>query len=760
MLISYLGGMAALVVGVCLLQMQPVLPAVYAPLPLILLCAFVAWRCRGRCKRLAIIALMLITGFGWANLRAHWRMADRLNPALEQSTVIAEGYVRGLPQSSEFGVRFVFVPTRVLTPDTTLPARLSLSWWGEHPDLSAGTRWRLTFQPRRVHGQQNPGGFDTEAWMLQQGEGATGHVKSGEKQRGFAWQAGIDRLRETVIQRILHALGNAPWAGVIVATATGDRSHISRDQWRDFAQTGTTHLTVISGLHVSMIAALTGWLAGIIGKRLPGLLGHCNLRRQQLWVGLCAALLYSLLAGLGIPTQRAVLMLATGILCLLCGHPLTKGTIWMLALLVVVIVDPFAVISAGFWLSFLAVGALLWLSGNRVRPIKGWSGWVRTELAVTLGTLPVLLVVFGRLPLVSPLANAVAIPVVSMLVTPLTLAGLADPSGWLWHAAERTFAATHWLLALLATHVPSPDFAPPPAWTILPAMLGLWLLMLPRGVPGRWLGLIMATPLFVVPTPVIAPGEFVATIIDVDQGLSVLVQTRHHTLVFDTGKPGQADRAILPVLRNRQVRRLDTLIVSHKDNDHSGSAQALLQTLPVETLLAQLPADHPALGLARHDETCEAGQSWDWDGVSFTLVWPVPEASMPDENARGCVLEIETAHQRMLIPADVGVAQESEMLSRNWLGHFDIVVAGHHGSITSSSATFVDTTRPAWVVFSSGYLNRFHHPRPEIVARYAQAGARDLRTDRDGAITLATQGATLSVSRWREQHPHYWFEQW
>ncbi len=760
MLISYLAALAAFVTGVCVLQMQATLPPVCAPIPLLVLGVFMTWRCRGRARSLALIALMLIAGFGWASLRAHWRMADRLAPALEQHQIVAEGYVRGLPQASEYGVRFVLVPTRIITPDAILPSRLSLSWWGEHPDLTSGTRWQFTLQPKRVHGQQNPGGFDSEAWMLQQGIGATGNVKHGQRLSGYAWQASIDRIREAVIRRILHTLGDAPWAGVIVATATGDRSHIGRDQWSDFAQTGTTHLTVISGLHVSMIAALTGWLAGWIGRRMPRLLRHGNLYRWQLWAGLTAALLYSLLAGLGIPTQRAVLMLATGILCLLCGRPMHKSLIWMLALLAVVVIDPFAVISAGFWLSFLAVGALLWLSGNRIRAVKGVHGWLRTELAVTLGTLPVLLVVFGRLPLVSPLANALAIPVVSMLVTPLTLAGLADPSGLLWHAAERTFAATHWVLAWLAQHVPSPDFAPPPPWAVIPAMLGLWLLMLPRGLPGRWLGLFLALPLFVVRTPVIAPGEFVATVIDVDQGLSVLVQTRGHALVFDTGKPGQADRAILPVLRSRQIRRLDTLVVSHKDNDHSGSAEALLQALPVETLLAQLPPAHPALGLAQHDESCEAGQSWDWDGVSFTVLWPVADAVMPDENAHGCVLEIETAHQRMLIPADVGIAQEAEMLNRNWLGHFDVVVAGHHGSITSSSASFVTTTHPAWVVYSSGYLNRFHHPRPEVVARYAAAGAQDLRTDRDGAITLSTQGTALSVSRWRVQHPHYWYEQW
>ncbi|GGP20797.1 DNA internalization-related competence protein ComEC/Rec2 [Silvimonas iriomotensis] len=757
MLIPYLGAMAAFVAGVCLLQLQPALPAVYAPLPLLLLGCFVAGRCHGRRRQLAIIVVMLITGFGWASLRAHWRMADRLDPALEQTRVVAEGYVRGLPQTSEFGVRFVFVPTRVLSQNATLPGRLSLSWWGEHPALSAGTRWQFTLQPRRVHGQQNPGGFDFEGWMLQQGIGATGQVKNGQALPGFAWQASIDRLREAVVQRITRTLGDAPWTGVIAAIATGDRSGIGREQWQDFARTGTTHLTVISGLHVSMIAALTGWLTGIIGRRLPRLLGHCNVRRLQLWSGLAAALLYTLLAGLGIPAQRAVLMLATGVVCLLWARPMSKSVIWMLALLAVVIADPFAVTAAGFWLSFLAVGALLWLGANRVGPAQGVTGWVRTQLAVTLGTLPVLLVVFGRLPLVSPLANAVAIPVIGMLVTPLTLAGIADPTGWLWQGAERLFAATHWFLALLLRYAPSPDFAPPPAWALVPALAGVWLFMLPRGLPGRWLGLMMAAPLFIVPAPAIAPGEFAATIIDVDQGLSVLVQTRHHNLLFDTGKPGQADRAILPVLRSRQVQRLDTLVVSHKDNDHSGSAEALLRALPVNHLLARLPPDHPAWGLASHDEACEAGQSWDWDGVSFTLLWPLPDAVMPDENAQGCVLEIETAHQRLLIPADVGTAQEYDMLGRNWLGHFDVVIAGHHGSLTSSSAAFVENTQPDWVVFSAGYLNRFRHPRPEIVARYAAVGAQDLRTDRDGAITLTTDGTQLSVRRWREQHRHYWY---
>lgn len=759
MLLRYLSVLASFVTGVCLLQIQPVLPALLWPLLVALAAATLVWQAQ-RWRLAGLIILAATLGFGYADLRANWRLADRLPQNMERQVITARGYVAGLPQTGQFGPRFVFVTQDVLTAGATLPRRLSVQWYGDHPELRSGTRWEFDLSAKRPHGQQNPGGFDVEGWMLQQNLGGSASVKGARPLPGYAWQAAIDRVREGIVDHINAVLGDAPYAGVIAAIATGDRRGISPEQWQSFARAGINHLIVISGLHISMVAALAGLAAGGVVRRIPILARRLSIPRLRLWCGLAAAIGYSLLAGLGIPTERAVLMLAVGVLCLVSARPMARSLIWLLALFIVVLVDPFAVISAGFWLSFLAVGALLWLSGNRLQQARGWRGWASMQLAATLGTLPILLCVFGRMPLISPLANAIAIPVVSMVVTPLTLVGLLDPTGYALQAAERVFAYTNFAVTWLSSLAPSPVFVPPSRFAVAFALPGVLILLLPRGLPGRYFGLVMLLPLFVVPAVRVTEGEFRATVIDVDQGLSVLIQTRQHTLVFDTGKPGQAQRAILPVLQSNGVSSLDTLVVSHKDNDHSGSAEALMRAIPVNTLRAQLPTDHPAHALARQDEPCAAGDAWAWDGVEFTVLWPVAGEPMPDENARGCVLEIETAHARMLITADVGVAQEAAMLERNWLGHFNVVVAGHHGSITSSSLAFVETTHPNWVVYSSGFLNRFRHPRPEIVARYAAQGAQDLRTDRDGAVIITTSGSEVAIERWRETHPHYWFMQW
>ncbi|MBS1155804.1 MAG: hypothetical protein H6R07_1728 [Proteobacteria bacterium] len=754
-LLRYLLLSAAFVAGICLLQVQPTLPPFWLfliPIPLFMVMAR-RWP-RGRTLLLAFA--LFCAGFGYADARAQWRLSGWLELALEGQAIEVEGYVADLPQATRFGSRFLFVPSRVITADTRLPERIQVQWYGDKQHVLAGERWRLVLKHKRVHGQVNPGGFDLESWFLQQGIGATASVQFGQKLDGMATAAWLARLRSALRARINAALPEAPYAGVIVALTVGDQSGIPQEQWKRFATTGVTHLISISGLHITLLAGLAGWAVNRGWRRVPFLVSRFGAPRAALLAGVLTALAYSALAGMAVPTQRTLFMLGTAALCLWRARPVATSAIWATALLVVVLIDPFAVLSVGFWLSFLTVGALLWAGANRLAEGPKWRGWVTAQLAATVGSAPILLAVFGQLPLLSPLANAVAIPVVSMLVTPLALAGLLDPTGWALLGAERLFAGTDWLLMLcIALPVTQPAFMPPPLWALAPAAIGVALLLAPRGVPGRWLGSVFLLPLFALRPEPLPPGAFRATVLDVGQGLSVLVETRSSALLFDTGQLPNGERVILPALRASGRMRLDTLLLSHNDNDHTGAAEVLLAQWPVAETLHSLPDNLPWLEPVQNRQRCTAGAAWQQDGVDFRLLWPPEGFSSKQDNANSCVLLVNNGKHRLLIPADLGGREEAQLVAAG-LPQTDIIIAGHHGGKGSSSAELIEAIQPQFAVFSVGYRNHYHHPRPDTLERYAAAGARNLRTDQSGALVF-TVDEKISLTQWREVRKRYWY---
>ncbi|SMC29243.1 competence protein ComEC [Andreprevotia lacus DSM 23236] len=678
-------------------------------------------------------------------------MADRLDPVLENQPVQVNGYIADLPQTTRFGIRFSFAPDA----GQHLPATVQASWYGKPPALHVGERWRLQLKPKQVHGNLNPGGFDLEAWLLQQDIGATATVQSGSLQPGFAWQASINRAREVLRGRILAALPQAPYRGVIVALTVGDQGGIPNEQWQRYAATGITHLISISGLHITLLAGLVAALVRWGWRRNP-VAARFGAPRAALIAGVITALVYSLLAGMSAPTQRTLLMLAIAAWGLWQQRPVSTVTLWLAALTAVMVFDPFAALSIGFWLSFLTVGGLLWAGSARLGEGPRWQGWVGTQWAATLASFPLLIILFQQMPLTSPLANAVAIPLVSMLVTPLALLGLADPTDLALRGAERLFALTDWFLQW-CERVPGGmlTLPSPPAWAWLPALLGVLLLLAPRGVPGRLLGLVFLLPLLAFAPQQAADVRYRVTAIDVGQGLAVLVQTRHHALLYDTGPPPAGQRNVLPTLRALGAMQLDAVIVSHNDNDHAGGAVDVLKGAHAAQLLSSLPPEHPARQLAVPQMACRQGQHWQRDGVDFSILWPPPDLQ-GDDNAHSCVLQISApGTPPLLITGDIGPNEEAAIAATGSLLPHGIVIAPHHGSARSSTQALIDATQPRWVVFSSGYLNHFGHPKPDTLARYAAVGAQPLRTDRRGAIRLYV-GDQVTITTERNIRRHYW----
>jgi competence protein ComEC len=730
-----------------------------------------------------------LLGYLWSASVAHMVLEQSLPKPDEGRDVVIVGTVDSLPHRFEGGVRFQFRIERVDTAGANLPQRVALSWYGQAANdprfVQPGQRWRLTVRLQRPHGNANPHGFDYEAWLLEQGIRATGYVRPADhaNRRLDAWvptpRSIVERSRALLRDRITETLAGKPYAGVIVALVIGDQRGIAQSDWDVFNRTGISHLVSISGLHITMLAGLAAWLASFLWRRsfftamqLPL---HLPVQKVAALAGAATAFLYVLLAGFGVPAQRTFCMLAVVAGALWLGRITAASHVLCLALGVVVVLDPWAMLWPGFWLSYGAVAAILYASVGRLdRKRSGWRGGLllaaRTQWAVTVGLVPLTLLLFGQVSLVSPLANALAIPVISLFVTPLALLGSVLPSP----LANLTLGAAHGAVELLAAclgWLAAPRLAvwsapAPQPWILALALIGAAWMLAPRGWPQRWAGLAAWTPLLTQLPSSPPPGEFTVTAFDVGQGMALLVETHGHRLLYDTGPlyaPGAngATRVILPYLRGRGIARLDTLVVSHSDIDHAGGAADLLATVAVAELLSSLPQAHPAVKAARRHAPCGAGQQWRWDDVLFEMLGPDP-ASYADptlkSNARSCVLRISAGGKAILLAADIEAAQEADLVRRFPGLRADVLLAPHHGSGTSSTAAFLQTVKPALAVFQVGYRNRYRHPKKEVYARYAALGIRRLRSDETGAVTLHF-GRKLSVSEHRRERARYWHGQ-
>ena len=774
-------------IGVWLLQMQAGLPSPdwwwWTPaLALAGLSAFDARSATLRAlQRSALFACCLACGFVWAAWLAGQRLADALPMQWEGADIQVVGIVANLPQPYERSLRFEFDVERVLTPDAVVPAHIAVSWWGSpardgkpatFPELHAGERWQLTVRLRRPHGTLNPHGFDYEAWLLDRNIRATGYIRPGGGNRRVTGlvmrpQYLVERVREAVRSRIQTALADAPYAGVLAALAIGDQRAIALSQWQTFTRTGVNHLMSISGLHVTMISGLVFALAYYLWRRSARLTLWLPARKAAAVAGLVAALTYAWLAGYAVPAQRTVYMLAVVAAALWMGRLTSASVVLSAALFTVLVIDPWAVLAPGFWLSFGAVALILLVSTGRIAQPHWLTVWARVQWAVTLGLVPLLLALFQQVSLVSPLANAIAIPVVSLAVVPLTLIGVMLPFDLVLQLAHAVMALCGALLEWMST-LPAAVWQQhaPPAWTVVAAVLGVIWLLLPRGFPARSIGAAALLPLFLAEPPSPAAGTFRLAVLDVGQGLAVVAQTRNHALLYDAGPAfgpqlDSGSRIIVPYLRAAGVRALTGMVISHADTDHSGGAVSVLQAMPVGWLLSSLAEDEPLLANAATALRCHASQRWQWDGVEFEVLHPAGESYMRENfrtNDRSCVVRISTAGASVLLTADIESKSERELLAAapDKL-RAQVLLMPHHGSRTSSSPEFVEQVNPDIALIAAGYRNRFGHPNDEVLDRYRALGTRIYRTDRDGALLLAIdRDGTLSVQRYRALYRRYW----
>ncbi len=763
----------------------------------------------------AAMALGLL-GFGATGLRATAYLEQALDPALEGRDVRVTGVVARLPQRNESGLRFrVHVESAVLDGQPVrLPPRVDVGWYGDTaaqvgdttsrlppPDLRAGERWQMTLRLKAPHGARNPHGFDYELYLWEQGVQATAYVRTSAKdpvpqRMEQTWQYPVVLARQVVRERIYQQVQERAFAGMLAALVVGDQAAIDRLDWDVFRATGVAHLVSISGIHVTMFAWGAALFVGWLWRRSGRLCIALPAPSAALLGGVLLATAYAVFSGWGVPAQRTCLMLATVALLRLSGARWPWPHVWMLACAVVVVSDPWALLQAGFWLSFVAVGILFAanLGVNEIDPTRArgikhhmLSG-LREQWVITVALTPLTLLLFGQVSLVGLVANALAIPWITLVVTPLALMGVVVPVLW-----EVAAGAIGWLYAYLqwlaSWQWAAITVAVPPLWAGAAGVLGGALLVLPWGWRMRVLGLPLLLPVLLWRVPLPVAGQFELLAADVGQGNAVLVRTANHALLYDAGpryslESDAGHRVLVPLMQALHTR-LDMLVLSHRDMDHVGGAPAVLAMQPQADVLSSIEASHPLQAL-RPARRCEAGQHWEWDGVRFEVLHPqaVDYDTAAKSNAMSCVLRISNGAQTALLVGDIEQPQEARLVAQH--GRFtagppqgetapsgdsaahavasvgadsllkaDVLLVPHHGSKTSGSGEFLDAVAPTQAIVQSGYRNRFGHPAPVVLDRLQERQIQVRDSPHCGAFTWQSWQAQNSACL-RLQGRRYW----
>ena len=762
------------VLGTALQLQQPALWAwgIYASF-MLLAPALYAWIAHKNIASLrrstAVFATVAALAFALTGLRATLFLNHALDPALEGRDVDITGVVAALPQRNESGLRFRLAveAAQLDGAAVAVPALVDVGWYGglfpngsdalalqrQPADMKAGERWRMTLRLKAPHGSRNPHGFDYELWLWEQGVQATGYVRATARdpvpQRlAQTWQHPVALVRQSVRERIFGAVEQRQFAGLIAALVVGDQNAIDRVDWDVFRATGIAHLVSISGLHITMFAWGAALVTGWLWRRSERLCTAVPAPAAALAGGVLLATAYAVFSGLGVPAQRTCVMLVTVALLRLSGVRWPWPQVWLLACAVVVMVDPWALLQAGFWLSFVAVGVLFATDSGATHADNTGAGarfvsLMHQQWVVTVALAPLGLLLFGQVSVVGLLANALAIPWVTLVVTPLAMLGVLVPVAW--DVAAQAIAAMlvclQWLAAL-----PWATFstAMPPWWFAVVAVAGGVVLVAPLPWSLRALGLPLVLPAMLWQPVLPQAGEFELLGADVGQGNAVLVRTARHALLYDAGpryslESDAGHRVLVPLLQALHTR-LDRVVLSHRDTDHTGGAAAVLAMQPQADLLSSIEPGHP-LQAVRAAQRCEAGQRWEWDGVQFEVLHPraqdydLPDRAVPKPNVLSCVLRIDTARASALLVGDIEQAQEARLVADAAPLKTTVLLVPHHGSKTSSSAEFLDAVQPAVALVQSGYRNRFGHPAPPVMERYHERNIVVHESPRCGAFT-------------------------
>ena len=701
---------------------------------------------------LKVIAFALF-GFCWVSLYLVYFSPSELPVNWQKKNLVVEGKVVSLVAYQKDSQTFRFKTDEVNHNNCQWLLRLGI--YHHHLDIQPGQRWRFTVRLKRPHNSANPGGFNMERWMRAQGLTASGYVVSGEKQKTIipTFHDPILMLRAYLHREIEYCMNHSKVSGLVQALAIGDKGQVPQYQRLLFQKTGTSHLLAISGLHIGFAAAIFYGLMFFLWRRLTRLSMVFPAQKAAAMAAIVAGVMYSLLAGFSLPTQRAVVMLMVLMLYRLRSYPLPAWRALKMALWIILLADPLAILSVSFWLSFGAVFVISYCLWGRWDSRRRWRKSMHLQWSITMGLTPLMLLYFQQISLVSPIANVIAIPFTGFIIVPLILFACLflflnhAIASFLFYLSGKCLEGLLWFLKTLSDLPHSTySFSISSHIGFLFIVAAILLMLLPKGIPARYLSLVLLLPSLFPFRTVLPYGQAEMTVLDVGQGLAVFIQTAHHTLLYDTGPRYSSDSdagesIIFPYLSFNGISHLDTIIVSHADSDPSGGVHSLLSSESVAEILTSDPR-----GIhVNHAKRCRAGQHWVWDGVHFNILYPNSNRQGSTNN-RSCILKVTTGNSSALLPGDI------EKPVEQWLFKYDsnelkssILIAPHHGSQTSSSFDFLRTVSPEWVVFSVGYLNRFHFPNSLVVHRYSVLGVKMLQTDKSGAIQFGLSAAGVRL---------------
>ncbi len=715
------------------------------------------------------IPFAFLCGFTWCFYCAHTQLAWALPENLEGKTLSITGYIASIPNPNPLGSSFLFQLKKIKSENTTQPARglIRLTWRNPETPLHVGDEWNLSVHLKKIHGTLNPGGFDYEAFALQEGIHANGYIiiKLPHTQLSHHWyHRPIDRMREYLKHKIAENLPTTQTSPWITALAIGERHDINANEWQVLRNTGTNHLMAIAGLHIGFMAALAHFLVTALWRRVPALTLKMPAQHAGAIAALIMALIYSAMAGFSIPTQRACLMLFVFLFTLLMRRQIGVWHAWCTAIFVVLVWNPLSVLTESFWLSFGSVALIIYGVSGRILPTGWWWKWGRIQWVIAIGLIPLSMALFQQCSFISFAANSIAIPGVAFIVVPLVLLGCflllfsAKAGGIVLILADKVLSIL-WKILTFFAHLPGFVWyqSVPHGWMLAAALVGVLMLLLPIGFPGRYLGVIWVLPLILYKPVAPKENDVWFSLLDVGQGLSAIVQTQHHVLVFDTGPRMSAsfdmgESVVVPFLHVMGTKQIDMVVISHGDNDHIGGVQAVLKQFPVSVIKTSVPEKFVKA------EYCLQGTAWNWDGVHFEFIYPTSD-TLHLGNDSSCVLRVTSHGKHILLTGDVEKFAERSMLSNVAEAlSADIIVAPHHGSKTSGLIRFVAAVNPHFVLYPIGYRNRYHFPHRSVVAAYHDLNAIAYDTAHDGAIQfqILTQSDIALPSLYREVHKHYW----
>ncbi|MBT8130902.1 MAG: DNA internalization-related competence protein ComEC/Rec2 [Gammaproteobacteria bacterium] len=736
--------------GTCLLYSLPQTPS----LSLLLICLIIAWRNFFRNKsRVAAIVLFALAGLFWSALANDARLAQRLHPDKNRLEIEIEARIVSVVRQTDSGLAF---RVSALT-DNDGPAKLLELRWYDYPSTAQrplpGERWLLLTRLRAPRGLANPGARWQEDYALRHGVAGRGYILSGKKLPAKKSGAQLNRIRDRLSHAVAASLPDSPGMPLLVALAVGDRQHLREQHWDVLRKTGLSHVISISGMHIAIVAGLAYLLGRLLGVLSGGpIVAACLLSAVM-------ASAYAALAGFTIPTQRALIVVFVFLASRLGRRRSGSTHALSLALLLVVLRDPWCPLDFGFWLSFGAVVVIVYVSAGRTVS-NSWYETLRIQMAIIIGLGPLLLLFFGQLSLSAPLVNFLLLPLFTLLLVPGTLLGVLVWFVWpdvgieifrlVAFVLDFLWPQLVWIAGIPALSYQS---AAPSAVTFALAVVAVAWCLSPPGWPARRLGWLCLLPVFLQHPTAPSHGSFFLQTLDVGQGLAVVVGTRNYWLVFDTGPAwrngGDAGaRIVVPYLQRLGVRRIDRLIVSHGDNDHAGGMAAILKHFAVDSVFASHIDGQPL---------CQRGDKWFWDGVVFEILHPPVDGHASGNNA-SCVLRISNGHACALLTGDIEAAAEYFLVARDAENiRCELVWAAHHGSATSSTQQFVTAAEPRVVVVSSGYGNPWGFPRPAVVRRWQRAGAILLNTASSGAINAAVDASgRLSLGTQRCRQKRFW----